>query len=135
MVDFSGPKAGQLSPQGLQSGLLATRIEPADQFDLVGVVLFNEGLYCLDSGVHSPRAEARRQSAGQPPGDSPQGQKPAALPRRQQLPKYSEMLRFRSEVLLSESFHGRVARGGHYAAIDHHGSRFTRVVCSQVGYQ
>ena len=109
-----------------------TWVEPVNCVDLFGVVVVNEGFYCLNRGVDRAWSDPRWQRAGQPAGNPPQWQQPAAHPRRQKLFNRREMSRFGFQMLLRKSSQGHIAGRGQDAAINHHGSGFASMISAQV---
>ncbi len=107
MRDFVAAAGLQQRAQRLQWRANAARVLPVDRLDLLGVVVVDEGLDGLDGGVHRSRPDHRGQRPGQPTGDAPQRQQPAAVPWRQQRLDRGEMTRFRGEMPLRKAAHGR----------------------------
>ena len=130
-------RGGAPRPPGIRRG--APRGRPGriagEPVDLLLVMDVDEGLDGGDREVDRARPGERRQGAGEPSGDAPQRQEPAALGRREHRLDAPQMVLFGREMAAREGADAGVPGQGEDAAIDHHGPGLARMVRAQVGDQ
>ena len=92
---------------------------------------FNKGFNGVDGAIYRVCTEQGRQRARHPAGNTPDGQKPAAMRRRHELLHDFKVMFLSSKMMLCKFSHRIIARKREYTPINRYGTGLTRVIRAQ----